>query len=316
MKALYSRAYLDHISFNDMLVPFERYLFKLEHERKKIPKLKFHERDFLFRAMHSFYEASGDKRYDIYKIPELHENLFYWIVLLHSNMTMVFDGFVPGPNKKALTAYEKRRNKMFFYKYLGVWRKLVEEGKGTYLSIIKPALQRKLEEWRDLAKKQSIPAYTLKQKEVYVYGCFFDIYYHVRLYFDELPNPYVIKSINGIDVVFNVYSYVHIYNRHYIPNMSYRLGNASMNPEMDVVNLDELPDSILDMLEKYNVKNPIAIDTEYCLFTWNGDKFILWLKRKRLNETKKEGLEVRSFYKCTKEEDLIKFVNNNWLVLS
>ena len=59
MKALYSRAYLDHISFNDMLVPFERYLFKLEHERKKIPKLKFHERDFLFRAMHSFYEASG-----------------------------------------------------------------------------------------------------------------------------------------------------------------------------------------------------------------------------------------------------------------
>ena len=177
-------------------------------------------------------------------------------------------------------------------------------------------MQRKLEEWRDLAKKQSIPAYTLKQKEVYVYGCFFDIYYHVRLYFDELPNPYVIKSINGIDVVFNVYSYVHIYNRHYIPNMSYRLGNASMNPEMDVVNLDELPDSILDMLEKYNVKNPIAIDTEYCLFTWNGDKFILWLKRKRLNETKKEGLEVRSFYKCTKEEDLIKFVNNNWLVLS
>ena len=26
MKALYSRAYLDHIAFSDMLVPFERYL--------------------------------------------------------------------------------------------------------------------------------------------------------------------------------------------------------------------------------------------------------------------------------------------------
>lgn len=299
-----------------MLVPFERYLFKLEHERKKIPKLKFHERDFLFRAMHSFYEASGDKRHDIYHIPELKENLFSWIILQHSNMTMVFDGFILGPNKKALTTYEKQRNKKFFYNYLGVWRKQVEEGKGTYLSIIKPALHRKLEEWRDLAKIQSIPAYNLKQKEVYVYGCFFDIYYHVRMYFDELPNPYVIKLINGIDVVFNVYSYVHIYNRHYIPNMSYKLGNASMNPEMDVVNLDELPDSIFGMLEKYNAMNPITIDTECCLFTWKGDKFILWLKKKRLNETKKEGLEVRSFYKCIEEKDLIKFMNNNWLVLS
>ena len=315
MKALYSRAYLDHISFNDMLVPFARYLFKLEYQRKEILKLKFHERDFLFRAMHAFYEASGDERYNIYKIPELKESLFNWILLQHSNMTMVFDGFIPGPENKALTLYEKRRNKRFFYEYLGVWKEQVKDGKGTYLSIIKPALHRKLYEWVELAKTRCISPYAFKQKEVYVYGCFFHIYYHVRLYFDELPNPYVIKSINGIDVVFNVYSYVHIYNRHYIPNMNYRLGNASMNPEMDVVNLDELPDSIFGMLERYNDLKPITIHTEYCLFTWKGYKFILWLKKKRLNETKKEGLEVRSFYKCTSEVDLVKFNKNNFFVL-
>lgn len=316
MKALYSRAYLDHIAFSDMLVPFERYLYKLDHQRKEIVKLKFHEKDFLFRAMHAFYEASGEKRYDVFKVPELKEQLFYWIILLHSNMTMVFDGFVPGPGCKPLTPQEKRRNKRFFFEYLSVWKNQIERGEGAYFSIIKSAIQRKLSDWKSLAEEGGISLDTLKQKELYIYGCFFDIYYHVKLFFDEFPKPYILRTINGIDVACNVYSYVHIYNRHYIPNMSYKLGNASMNPEMDVVNLDELPDSIFGMLEKYNAMNPITIDTECCLFTWKGDKFILWLKKKRLNETKKEGLEVRSFYKCIEEKDLIKFMNNNWLVLS
>lgn len=50
MRALYSRAYLDYIAFDDMIIPFERYFYKLEHQRKEIAKLKFHEKDFLFRA--------------------------------------------------------------------------------------------------------------------------------------------------------------------------------------------------------------------------------------------------------------------------
>ena len=115
MKALYSRAYLDHISFDDMLIPFDRYLYKLEHQRKEIAKLKFHEKDFLFKAMHAFYEGSGDKRYNIYKVPELKECLFYWIFLQHSNKIMSFDGIIPGPNKRMLTPNEKRRNKRYFH---------------------------------------------------------------------------------------------------------------------------------------------------------------------------------------------------------
>ena len=42
---------------------------------------------------------------------------------------------------------------------------------------------------------------------------------------------------------------------------------------------------------------------------YNGDKFILWLKYKLLNETKGYGFEVRSFYKCIAECDLAKFDN-------
>lgn len=316
MKALYSRKYLDHISFNDMLVPFERYLHKLEYHRNEITKLKLHEKDFLFRAMHAFYYASGDKRYDCFNIPELKECLFFGVILLHSNMTMVFDGFVPGHDNRPLTPNEKRRNKRFFYEYLNVWKNQIDKGEGAYCSIIKPAIYRKIKDWRNLAEKKCIPSEVLKQKEIFIYGCFFDIYYHVKLYFDELPHPYIVKKINGIDIEFNVYSYVHIYGRHYIPNMNLDLGDASMNPEMDAVNLDELPDSIFDLLERFNASHPINNETQYCLFKWKGKCFILWLKYKRLNETGDEGLEVRSFYKCIKDEDLSKFEDNNWIELS
>lgn len=315
MKALYPRAYLDHITFEDMLVPFERYFFKLEHHRKEIAKLKFHEKDFLFRALHAFYEATGDKCYDAYRIPELKENLFYWVILLHSNMTMVFNGFVPGPGMKPLTPQQKRRNKRFFYEYLQVWKNQIENGADPYMNIIRPAIERKLKEWRFLAIEKCYSAEDLRQKELFVYGCFFTIYYHVKMFFDELPRPYLMRQINGVDVVFSIYSFVHIYNRHYIPNMNKDLEGPSMNPEMAVVDVDQLPISILDLLSRYNAWMPISSRTEYCLFIWNDFKFILWLKYKRLNETKNFGLEVRSFYKCVKNSDLIKFNNNNWLVL-
>lgn len=36
------------------------------------------------------------------------------------------------------------------------------------------------------------------------------------------------------------------------------------------------------------------------------DYYILWLKYKKLNETKKEGFEVRSFYRCELQRDLDK----------
>lgn len=307
MKALYSRKELDHLSFEEMLVPFERYFFKFQNQREEISKLKFHEKDFLFRAMRCFYDASGEQKYNVYKVPELKECLFFWIILLHSNSTMVFDCFVPGPGNIPLTVKEKRRNKRFFYEYLQVWKSQIEKGRGAYMSIIKPAIHEKLKDWQVYARGVGMPSVVLKQKELFIYACFFHIYYYVKLYFDELPQPYILKRINGIDVVFNVFSYVHIYSRHYIPNMNLDLGTVSLNPDTGVIDLDELPDSIFNLLNRYNESFPIKHETQYCLFTWNDSSFILWLKDKILNETKNAGLEVRSFYKCTEKRDIDKF---------
>lgn len=315
MKALYSRKELDHISYEEMQVPFQRYFFKLQNQRKEIATLKLHEKDFLFRAMRCYYDVTGEQIYNVYKVPELQESLFFWIILLHSNMTMVFDGFVPGPGNIPLTIKEKRKNKRFFYEYLQVWKNQIEAGKGAYLSIIKPAIHEKLYNWREYAGHVGLTFEALKQKELFIYACFFHIYYHVKLYFDELLRPYILRRINGIDIVFNVYSYVHIYSRHYIPNMNLDLGTVSLNPDTGSIDLDELPDSVFSLIERYNDSFPITQDTQYCLFTWEDCFFILWLKQKVLNETNARGIEVRSFYKCIEERDLVKFADGKSIPL-
>lgn len=312
MKALYSRAELNRNPFENgqMQEPLQRYLYKFENERVKIRKLKHHEKDYLFQAMKCLYDCGGDKKYNIFRIPEAREYLFDWIILIHSNMFMVFDGIIPLAKGQCMSTLEKRKNKRFFYEYLQVWKNQIESGKDPYFSEIRPAIHRKIEDWRRIAMHGNITLEKLKQKEIYVYACFFHVYYRVKTYFDELPAPYVIQQINGFDVVFNVYSYIHIYSRHYIPNMNYEIG-LSTNSEIASIDLDELPISVLALLAKYSESCPLTLNTEYCLFKQNDDKYILWLKYKELKETKANGFEVRSFYKCLQEHDLIKFDMGN-----
>ena len=145
----------------------------------------------------------------------------------------------------------------------------------------------------------------LVKKQVYVYATFFHIYYRVKLYFDEKPQPYIVRQIGGFDVVFNVYSFVHIMSRHYYPDMNKGIG-VSLNTDFGSINLDFLPEDMLTLIEKSNTQCPVTLKTEYQLFSIGRDYYILWLKYKRLNETQKEGFEVRSFYKCEEQRDLDK----------
>ena len=88
------------------------------------------------------------------------------------------------------------------------------------------------------------------------------------------------ESFEGIKVV------------HFIPIELRQSKNKSEN----TINLLNESYGILALIEKYSKKKALTIDTEYCLFTNQGDKFILWVKYKLLNETKDYGFEVRSFY--------------------
>ncbi len=302
MAALYPFRYLNHIDSNEIDVPAQRYIHKFEVHRNEVARLKHHEKDFLFRILSTLHRETGRDVYDLFHIPEAKEFVFDRLILAHANQIMVFEGHIRGPYGE-LSEAEKRRNKSFFYSYLGTWRIQIEKGKGPYFSIIKPIIAKKLDDWQEWAHYNNYSQAALIKKTVFIYAIFYHIYYRVKLYFDERPIPAVIKKIGGFDVVFNVYSFVHILSRHYYPNINKDIG-VSLNTELEGVNLDYLPDELLSLVEKHNQLPPLTRNTEYLLFSADADHYILWLKFKRLNETKSKGFEVRSFYKCEEQRDL------------
>jgi len=314
MAALYPYKFLDKIDVKDIGEPAYRYTFKFENHRREIIHLKHHEKDFLFRTLKVMQDAEGKNAYDLFKIPEAKEFLFDWIILTHANQVMIFDGPVHGPYG-LLTAAEKRRNKRFFYEYLNVWKNQIRKGEGAYCSVIKPEVTKKIKGWNKWAGKNKERVKLLKKKEEYIYATFFHIYYHAKLYFDERSHPFVVKSIGGFDVVFNAYSFVHILSRHYYPNMNKDIG-ITLNIELDYMDLDYLPDEIFPLIEKYNLKCPLTKDTEYLLYSYNTDVYILWIKYKVLSETRKEGFEIRSFYKCEVQRDLDKLNEPNACIVA
>lgn len=304
MAALYPFSFLHHIGQKDIDVPLKRYLFKFENQRKEISRLKHHEKDFLFQCLPLLKKETGKRAYDLFHIPEAKEFLFERIILTHADQVMIFEGKIQGPYG-ILTKQEIYANISFFYKYLSTWKEQIESGEGPYMSVIKPAINRKIEEWENLLNNDRNKAQQLIKKKVYVYATFFHIYYRVKLFFDEKPKPYLIRQIGGYDVVFNVYSFVHIMSRHYYPDMNKGIG-VSLNTDIGSINLDFLPDEIMTLIDNSNTQCPITPKTEYLLFSIGADYYIMWLKYKRLNETQMEGFEVRSFYKCEEQRDLDK----------
>ena len=304
MAVLYSYKELNDIKHNDINIPAKRYIHKFVNHRKEVKRLKFHEKDFLFRVLKMLRNEEEKHLYNLFEIPEAKEFLFDWIILIHSNQVMVFDGPVPGPFG-LLSLNEKQRNKTFFYEYLSLWKTKILNGRGAYCSIIKTEVFKKIRSWQEWGEQDATRLSIIDKKIEFIYATFYHIYYRVKLFFDERPNPYIVRCIGGYDVVFNVYSFVHILSRHYYPNMNHDIG-LSLNKELGCINLDYLPDEIFKLIERSNSRTALSRDTEYLLYSSDNEYYIMWLKYKRLNETKKMGLEVRSFYKCKEQRDLEK----------
>lgn len=306
MKALYSRKELQEISSKECSIALQKYIDIFSLEREKIKKLKHYEKDFFFQNLYCLFNSENKKVFNIFRIPEANEFVFYKIILTHADGIMVFDGKLRSASDQFLTPNEKRRNKRFFYEYLEKWKNQVNEGRGSYFTIIKPSIQRKIKECKKYCIEKNITSKSVNRKIDFIYALFFNIYYNAKMFFDDCQQVYIQEEINKIDIVFNVYSYVHIFCRHYFPDMNFD-ENVSLTPDLDFIDIKEMPISILNLVSDYNKKYPITKDTRYCLFTSKGEQYILWLKKKNLNETKKEGLEVRSFYKCIRDSDFMKF---------
>lgn len=298
---LYKRLELPKHAKDDNRVAITRYLYKFVNQRSEIKRLKWHEKDYLFSHLR-IITFDGGKRYDLLTIPEAKEWAFDYILLIYLGANRKIDfsrqaydyyGRVPDARMK------QHRN--FFWKRMKEWKQELESGKGVYCGILRNEYQRKIKS----IEQMPITEFQKNQKRLYVRATFFHIYYIIRMYFDENPNKYDMEEIGGYQVVADVYSYCHVLSRHYFWLM--QEGGASLNDDIPILDIKNLPYSLLNMVKLYCTQASITPQTECLLLEYDHVNYILWLKYGRIASANIDGFQIRSFYKCETEKDICKY---------
>lgn len=298
---LYKREQLPKHSFDDGRVAITRYMHKFTYQRNEIKRLKWHEKHFLFTCMYVM-TYDGGKRFDLLTIPEAKEWVFDHLLLIYLGTNRKIDFSVPAQDYYGkIPDRLKRKHMVFFWKCMEEWKQELESGRGVYGGILRNEYHKKIAYYEQM----SIPKPQKIQRQVYVRATFFHIYYIIRMYFDEKPEKYEMEVIDGFNVVADIYTYCHVLSRHYFWMM--REGGATLNDDIELLETSELPKSLLNMVQKYSSCIPLTRQVEYLLFEYRHTKYILWLKFGHIESANIEGFQIRSFYKCETEKDILKF---------
>ena len=302
---LYSRRQLQSPSF-DHRTAMSRYLNKYLNQKSEFRRLKAHEKDYVFEWSNCIRDDQENPVINLNEEPLACEYLFYRIILTYGEDVDNFKGCFIGP-KGIIPEDQVQKDKSFFDNCLIHWKRMIDEHKGPYLSIIDPMLKRKLVELKKACKSEE--EYCSREK--YCLAVFFYLYYKAKVYFDELNPKALIFTIKNYTFVVNIYTFCHIFTRHYVPSLNRGIDGNSMNDELPCIDINNFLESIQNLITSYfSVCDELDSSKEYLLFKLNNDPYILWIKYKRLNElSKNPGFEVRSFYKCNEETDLKRFCN-------
>lgn len=299
---LYTSEQIRSFDINQHRDAVERYLHKFSRP-KEFCHLKLHEKDYLFRWMKLRKDDSDNLFYNMYKMSEAAEFMFNEIILTYGEDVDSFSRAFYGPFGK-LSAKQVRKDQRFFNEYLHLWKNQVQMCKGPYLVVIKPLLRNKLKELKIIC----MPEQEYRNREKYFYASFFWIYYRAKLYFEEKGQSFLLFKVQQYSFVANIYSFCHILSRHYIPSMNVGL-STTINSDIPCIDINNFLESIKNMVLIYFEKDPyIDNDKQYLLYKINGERYILWIKYKNLNElSHKKGFEIRSFYRCERIDDVSKF---------
>ena len=310
---LYSRSTLPN-SFVECNVALQRYLHMFANERKKIVKLKWHEKDFLFQNMRSLIDSQGHRAFDLFDIAEADDYIMYNLILMFASD----DGYIDFKKdvKDFYGVVPEKRKQFYVNRYLsGIekWSKLLENtGGNPYLTVLNPLYKMKYKELESLYLSNTINANDLQKRVLYMKSMFFHTMYNARVYFDEKPrnSKFVHEIINGLDVYADIYTYCHVLIRHYYPQMNTDGIGGSLNSNIKVVEMNDLPVSLLRLVRLHSEFSCLTTQTQYLLYEFEGEKYIMWLKYKNLGyRDKGKGLRICSFYKCIEPRDLDKYVD-------
>lgn len=310
---IYTRKELQQLSSEESYIPLVRYMHKYNHNEFK--KLKTHEKDFFFQHIKLLYVDKECKRipaFNLRKMREAEEYLFYTIILTYTYSYVDFDSASYNYRGK-IPANEIRKDKRFFYEYINKWKNQVSLKGGPYLSEISIAINQKFKGLKNIEENTQISLQSYKKKCILIWAVFFHIYYKAKIYYDEKKKKYDEIMIDKFIVRFDIYSFIHIMSRHYYPNMNLKAG-ISLNSKLSIINMEELPISVLNLIKQHTSFSYLTQKTEFLLFEIDGEKYIIWIKFKNVENN--AIFQVRSFYKCKEQRDLNKFCNKRKFVLS
>ena len=310
---LYCRSALPN-SFVECNVAMQRYLQMFATDRKKIAKLKWHEKDFLFQNMRSLMDSQGNRAFDLLDITEAEDYVMYNLILMFASK----DGSINF--KKEIKDYygiiPEKRKELYVNRYLSGmerWSKLLgNSGGNPYLTVLNPLYKMKHEELELLYLNNIIDMDDFQERVLYMKSMFFHTMYNARVYFDEMPqnSKCVHEVINGCDVYADIYTYCHVLIRHYYPQMNIDGIGGTLNSNIKAIEMNDLPVSLLRLVRLHSEFSCLTPQTQYLLYEFEGEKYIMWLKFKNLGyRDKGKGIRICSFYKCIHLRDLDKYVD-------
>lgn len=286
---------------------FNKYKILENEYSKEFKRLKWHELDYLFSQMKLFSlsDEAYIPKFDLLEIPEAKHYVLYRIILTYNDGSQInFEQDVSDCSGD-ISCERKERHRSFFDRCLNEWFQEFKQRRGDYYSKLYIMYEKKIKELDDL---KNIDGQTYMRRCTYTKACFFHIYYTVRLYFDEYKNEKMDeRNVRGYRVFADIYTYSHVLCRHYYPDMNRGLG-PTMNGKIDGLDIRNLPQSLLDLVEKSSKYINLDEKTQYILYEINRNPYILWIEYGSFGRhNDQNGFEIRTFYKCSKQRDLEKY---------
>lgn len=293
-------------------VAIQRYLHKYVHQLRDFKRLKLHEKEFIFSFMRSIIrvdeydekEALAEKPFDLYKIEQAYEFVFYKLVLDYYD-NLYFLSPVKGPYG-LLSREEIQKDKVFFEMYFPIWEHMLFSNKGNYIPHLLKEYRLKIKTLEIGRKKGAFGYhhYLAKEKELKL-TCY-HIYYRTRYFFEEYGKPFYKIEINDKLFMVDIYSYVHVLSRHYMPTSNSFDIEVSFNDELPFIDIYQLPRSIESLLKEYSSYRHIAKSDEYLIIRFDKNYYIFWFKFGFLDFIKDECFHFRTFYNIKGKRDFDK----------
>lgn len=304
---LYSKTEIEHFTNEDRQAAISRYLYKIEKNETR--KFYPHECEYLCIALLAIYKNDNfvEPAYNIYELPFLAEALFKRLILLYLDN---YDFLEPvNTGTKKLRKEEIARDKKYFYESLIKWRQRLYTSRSgdQFIHEIKEDLKRKIHLLNEQFKAGYFGRRLFERNVLEQDIAAFYKYFIVKAYFKNLKDSALVFVAGNNTFSINIYSYVHVLSRHYMPQINSIHHDKSFNDDLPFIDVFNLPTSLRDLITTYftNLPHNNSQTKEHIIFAYKNSFYIIRIKFKKLPEIANElGFEIRTLYKIQKDRDL------------